>query len=421
MRDQHPEGTCSPPPLTSALLSCLMVSLCTTCGSPTLQRNGEGDLSLSQADQRLIQLPTDVRWARLTEAGGVVYAEGVPRSSGGAAAGELVAVDVATQRILWQRDYGRLESDLSTVCGWPFAQADRLILLCDDAVVGLRQSDGEPVWTTPVRGPNLIDADGERLMVLSDPNIITALDPDSGAVIDRWIFDGYDLVDGFRGPVANRYLLRADVVEQRDRAWLIADLEDGGELALEEGVRFSPPNEHDLTPEMPCWDYRPTDDWTINTSGSHDAIIYPNRFRRRVALPWLLFGASNDPDWVWPLRLVVATVDSPERQEWEVTLVDSRGACAAGAQFADVYYGDSTVLVTKRLGRWDAPIQQLQARLLDLRSGQLISKETPGDEPANSLDSAPLRVLGSRRSCARAKPPSGALVLTTPEELEGYD
>lgn len=373
MRPQRARS--SAPAAASAVLACLTLSLCTTCASLVLDAP-----EVDSTGSALIALPTDIRWSRLAEANGVVYAEGSPRGSGGAAASELVAVDVATRQMLWQRAYDQLESELSTACGWPFAQADRLFLVCDDAVVALRPSDGSPVWTTALRWPNLIDADVDRLLFLSEPDRITALDPDNGEVIDEWILGGYRLDDGYRSPVSDRYLLRARFGEQRTWSWLIADLEEGGEWVVEEAVRFSPPSEDRFSPEVPCWDL-PADDWTWSVYANHDVLVYPNRSRRRVALPWLSFGratygrdgAGGDPDGAWPLRLVAATVDSPEREEWEVTLVDERGACRAGARIEDVDFGDSTVLVTTRLGGRDAPIQQLEVRLLDLRTGQLIT------------------------------------------------
>jgi outer membrane protein assembly factor BamB len=112
------------------------------------------------------------------------------------AMGALLALDAATGRVLWQRDYVKdFNASVPTwgMAGAPLVDGDRLICLVggepDAKIVALNKHTGEEVWrglssdTEPgYNQPIVIEAGGVRQLVLFHPTGLSSLDPATGRV-----------------------------------------------------------------------------------------------------------------------------------------------------------------------------------------------------------------------------------------------
>jgi outer membrane protein assembly factor BamB len=117
------------------------------------------------------------------------------------AMGNLLALDVATGRVIWQKDYVRdFNASVPTwgMAGAPLVDGDRLICLVggepDGKVIALDKHTGEEIWralssdTEPgYNQPIIVEAGGARQLILFHPKGISSLDPVSGKVF--WDFD----------------------------------------------------------------------------------------------------------------------------------------------------------------------------------------------------------------------------------------
>src|SRR5262245_4526177 len=117
------------------------------------------------------------------------------------AMGNLFALDAATGRVIWEKDY--VKDFNATVPTWgmagaPLVDGDRLICLVggepDAKLVALNKLTGEVIWrslssdTEPgYNQPIIIDAGGVRQLVLFHTKGVSALDPATGKVY--WEFD----------------------------------------------------------------------------------------------------------------------------------------------------------------------------------------------------------------------------------------
>ncbi|OFW27244.1 MAG: hypothetical protein A3H97_12895 [Acidobacteria bacterium RIFCSPLOWO2_02_FULL_65_29] len=112
------------------------------------------------------------------------------------AMGNLFALDVATGRVLWEKDY--VKDFNATVPTWgmagaPLVDGDRLICLVggepDAKVIALNKFTGEVIWKSlssesepGYNQPIIVEAGGVRQLVLFHPKGISALDPETGKV-----------------------------------------------------------------------------------------------------------------------------------------------------------------------------------------------------------------------------------------------
>jgi outer membrane protein assembly factor BamB len=112
------------------------------------------------------------------------------------AMGHLLALDVKTGAVLWQRDYVK-DFDASApswgFAGAPLVDGDRLICLVggepDAKVMALDKRTGAEIWRAlssdwePGYGqPIIIEAGGARQLIIFHPKAISALDPATGKV-----------------------------------------------------------------------------------------------------------------------------------------------------------------------------------------------------------------------------------------------
>ena len=112
------------------------------------------------------------------------------------AMGNLVALDVADGRLLWQTDY--VQDFNATVPSWgitgaPLVDGDRLICLVggepDAKIVAFDKLTGEMLWQAlssdwepGYTQPILIEAGGARQLIVWHPRAISSLNPETGAV-----------------------------------------------------------------------------------------------------------------------------------------------------------------------------------------------------------------------------------------------
>ena len=112
------------------------------------------------------------------------------------AMGNLFALDVATGRVIWEKDYVRdFNASVPTwgMAGAPLVDGDRLICLVggepDGKLIALNKHTGEEVWRSlssdteaGYNQPIIIEAGGARQLVLFHPKGISAVDPSTGKV-----------------------------------------------------------------------------------------------------------------------------------------------------------------------------------------------------------------------------------------------
>jgi outer membrane protein assembly factor BamB len=117
------------------------------------------------------------------------------------AMGNLLALDVATGRVIWEKDYVKdFSASVPTwgMSGAPLVDGDRLICLVggepDAKVIALNKFTGEVIWrslssdTEPGDNqPIIIEAGGARQLVIFHAKGISALDPSTGKIY--WEFD----------------------------------------------------------------------------------------------------------------------------------------------------------------------------------------------------------------------------------------
>ena len=110
--------------------------------------------------------------------------------------GALLALDVSTGRVLWQKDYIRdFDAAIPSwgIAGAPLVDGDRLICLVggepDGMVVALNKFTGEEIWralsSDSEPGYNqltVIEAAGVRQLIVWHPRAISALDPMTGRI-----------------------------------------------------------------------------------------------------------------------------------------------------------------------------------------------------------------------------------------------
>lgn len=110
--------------------------------------------------------------------------------------GNLLALDTATGKILWQKDYVK---DFNTevpswgITGAPLVDGNRLICLAggepDGKVIALNKMTGEEIWRAlssdwepGYNQPTIIEAAGVRQLIIYHPRAINALDPATGRI-----------------------------------------------------------------------------------------------------------------------------------------------------------------------------------------------------------------------------------------------
>lgn len=117
------------------------------------------------------------------------------------AMGNLLALDVASGRIIWEKDYVKdFNASVPTwgMAGAPLVDGDRLICLVggepDGKLIALNKHTGEEIWRSlssdteaGYNQPIIIEAGGVRQLVLFHPNGISAMDPVTGKVY--WEFE----------------------------------------------------------------------------------------------------------------------------------------------------------------------------------------------------------------------------------------
>jgi outer membrane protein assembly factor BamB len=117
------------------------------------------------------------------------------------AMGNLLALDVETGRVLWEKNYVKdFDAAVPTwgTAGAPLVDGDRLICLVggepDAKVIALNKHTGEVIWrslssdTEPgYDQPIIIEAGGVRQLVIFHPRGISSLDPATGKIY--WEFD----------------------------------------------------------------------------------------------------------------------------------------------------------------------------------------------------------------------------------------
>jgi outer membrane protein assembly factor BamB len=113
------------------------------------------------------------------------------------AMGVLQALDTATGRVLWRKDYvGDFNASVPSwgMAGAPLVDGNRLICLVggepDAKVMALDKFTGEEIWRSlssdwepGYNQPTIIDAGGTRQLIIWHPKAISALDPDTGKVL----------------------------------------------------------------------------------------------------------------------------------------------------------------------------------------------------------------------------------------------
>ena len=117
------------------------------------------------------------------------------------AMGNLLALDVTTGRVLWQKDYVK-DFDAAVpswgMAGAPLVDGDRLICLVgaepDGKVIALNKATGEEIWRSLSSNsepgysqPVIVEAGGVRQLIIFHAAGISALDPVTGKVY--WEFD----------------------------------------------------------------------------------------------------------------------------------------------------------------------------------------------------------------------------------------
>jgi outer membrane protein assembly factor BamB len=117
------------------------------------------------------------------------------------AMGNLLALDVASGRVIWEKDYVKdFNASVPTwgIAGAPLVDGDRLICLVggepDGKLIALNKHTGEEIWRSlssnteaGYNQPIIIEAGGVRQLVLFHPNGISAVEPASGMVY--WEFE----------------------------------------------------------------------------------------------------------------------------------------------------------------------------------------------------------------------------------------
>ena len=112
------------------------------------------------------------------------------------AMGNLLALDVAGGRVLWERDYVRdFDAAIPSwgISGAPLVDGDRLICLVggepDAKVIAFDKRTGEVLWQAlssdwepGYSAPFVIEAAGVPQLIIWHPRAISALDPETGAV-----------------------------------------------------------------------------------------------------------------------------------------------------------------------------------------------------------------------------------------------
>ena len=119
--------------------------------------------------------------------GGMVYTLG--------AEGDLFCFDVATGRIVWQRDLKKDFATKAALWGWashPLVDGDRLVCIVGTDVAHAAAFDkrtGKELWRAgraPEQGyvpPSIIEAAGVRQLVLVKPDGVYAVAPETGALL----------------------------------------------------------------------------------------------------------------------------------------------------------------------------------------------------------------------------------------------
>ena len=115
--------------------------------------------------------------------------------------GNLLALDVSTGRILWQRDYVK-DFNVSVptwgMSGAPLVDGDRLICIVggepDGKVIALNKLTGEEIWRSlssdsepGYNQPIIIEAGGARQLIIFHADGFSSLDPKTGKVF--WEFE----------------------------------------------------------------------------------------------------------------------------------------------------------------------------------------------------------------------------------------
>jgi outer membrane protein assembly factor BamB len=117
------------------------------------------------------------------------------------AMGHLLALDTASGRVIWEKDYVKdFNASVPTwgMAGAPLVDGDRLICLVggepDGKVIALNKYTGAEVWRSlssdtesGYNQPIIIEAGGVRQLILFHPNGISSLDPVTGKVY--WEFE----------------------------------------------------------------------------------------------------------------------------------------------------------------------------------------------------------------------------------------
>jgi len=111
------------------------------------------------------------------------------------AEGDLLCLDAADGRVVWEKDLKKDYDTKAALWGWaghPLVDGKRLIVVAGTAkahVVALDTATGKELWragTAPEQGyspPTIIEAGGRRQVVLMKPDGMYAVDPENGAVL----------------------------------------------------------------------------------------------------------------------------------------------------------------------------------------------------------------------------------------------
>jgi outer membrane protein assembly factor BamB len=112
------------------------------------------------------------------------------------AEGNLICFDAESGDIVWQKDLPKEFNTKTALWGYashPLIDGDKLICLVggeSTLAVAFNKHTGEPIWqalTSPEQGyspPTIIEAAGERQLILVRVNAVTSVDPETG--IEHW-------------------------------------------------------------------------------------------------------------------------------------------------------------------------------------------------------------------------------------------
>ena len=184
------------------------------------------------------------------------------------ATGVLVCLDVATGRIIWQKDYVKdYGTELPTwgMTGAPLVDGDRLICLVggepDAKVVAFDKMTGKEIWRAlPSKSepgyaqPIIIKAGGTRQLIIWHPEALASLDPVTGKVY-------WELADGGR--------LRHDARDAGSERSTGAAVRDVVLQRLDDGRART------RRSRRPACSGRATSDSEIQTDGLHSTINTP--------------------------------------------------------------------------------------------------------------------------------------------------